>query len=132
MRRALALTAAAALIVLAGCNPNEDGPGLDKPVTSPPPPGVHTALSIEAAKDTHYRMLCDVRTYQSGPGQIANRYGVDHSGPFTDTIMSPNAHCTIELVSGPQVKVTLSKPGSTQTATVTTTGDAGKTLLHMW
>lgn len=128
MRPLLAVLGLAAL--LAACEP---GSGVDKPPPPVGPPGPHLALTIEAAKDAHYEMLCQVRTYQSGPGQYVNRYGVDTTGPYHDTVLSPNAHCNIKLISGPgPVKVTLSKPGSVQTATVVTPGDAGKTPLHVW
>lgn len=125
MRRAL--FAALTLLPLAACEP---GAGNDKQARYPEPPGPHLALAIEAAKDTHYQMLCQVRAYATGPGQYANRYGVDTSGPFKDTILSPNADCTAELVSGAgPVKITLTKPGTTTSATLTTPGPAGKTKL---
>jgi hypothetical protein len=126
---------------LVACN-NEDGAGPGKAPTSPMPPGPHIGLVIQADKTTHYQMLCDVRTYQAAPGQVANRYGVDKSGPFTDTIPSPNAHCTIMLINGPSVTVSLTKKdfpaGQSATAkdkasaTITTPGEAGKFTLHMW
>ena len=97
------------------------------------PPGVHIGLAIEAPKDTHYEMLCAVRAYHSGPGQLANRYGVDQTGPFKDVIPSPNAHCTAKIDSGAApVRVTLTKPGTTQSMTLDTVGDAGKKTLHVW
>ncbi len=117
-------------LALAGCDPNKVG--VNKPA-SPVPEGPHLDLNIEAAADTHYEMLCDVRTYQTPEGGYANRYGVTKAGPFKDYIASPTAHCTIKITSGsPPVKVTLSKPGTVQTAILNTVGDAGKVTLHVW
>jgi hypothetical protein len=125
VRAALALLATAAL--LAACEP---GSRVDKPVAAAPPSGPHLDLVIEAPKDTHYQMLCQVRTYQVAPGQYANRYGVDTTGPYKDTILSPNADCNAEIVTGPApVKITLSKPGTTTSATIDTPGPTGKTKL---
>jgi len=147
MRRAVPYAGLALVAVGAAVSPglsscNQDNPGLDRPAIAPPPPGPHIAVNVEADKATHYQALCDVRTYQSAPGQLANRYGLDKTGPFKDVILSPNAHCTIELIRGPSVKVTLTKidfpagrsatDKDTSTTTVTTPGDAGKFTLHLW
>ena len=128
MRLTLAPVAVLAFAApLAACEP---GSGVDKPVTAPPPAGPHLELTIAAPKDTHYQMLCQVRTYQVAPGQYANRYGVDTSGPYKDTILSPNADCNAEIVSGPgPVTITLTKPGAAQSITLTTPGPTGKTKL---
>lgn len=116
-----------AAATLCACRPGE---GTDAPPAYPPPPGPHLKLDIDAPKDTAYRMLCSIRSYRSGPGQYANRYGVDTKGPYHDTILSPNADCTAELLSGSgPVTITLSKPGATQTATLATPGPAGKVKL---
>ena len=115
-------------LVLAACEP--PGAGNPKTPTAAPPAGPHLDLKIEAAKDAHYQMLCQVRTYSTGPGQYANRYGVDTTGPYKDTILSPNADCNAELVTGTApVKITLSKPGTTTSATIETAGPAGKVKL---
>jgi len=128
MRRAL-LVAVLAPATLGACSP---GSGADSS-TSPPPPGPHVQLAVEAPATTHYEMLCDVRTYQVGPGQMANRYGVDKTGPYKDEIPSPNAHCTAKIVAGPApITVHLSKPGQTQSMVIDTVGDDGKKTVHMW
>jgi hypothetical protein len=129
-RKALLLTALlTAAGGLAACG---QGAGADK-ASTPTPAGPHIDLAVDAPKTTHYEMLCDVRTYQATPGQYVNRYGVDKTGPFSDAIPSPSAHCTAKIDSGPgPVKVTLSKAGATQTMTIDTVGDDGKQTLHVW
>ena len=87
-------------------------------------------LKIVASPATHYEMLCHVRTYKTPQGTIANRYGVVQSGPYADTVPSPNAQCQIKIVGGPgPITVSLSKPGVTRTVTVKTPGPAGQQPL---
>jgi hypothetical protein len=116
-------------MLLAGCAMRAAA----KQPAMPPPPGPHVRLTVEASKTTHYQMLCNIRTYEWAPEQYANRYGVDTTGPFSDLLLSPHAHCTAKIVSGPPpLRITLSKPGSTQSMTVSELGDAGKKTLHIW
>jgi hypothetical protein len=126
----LAPVAGAALTaMLAGCSP--DG-GADQPAVLEPP-GPHIRVSVDASKDTHYEMLCDIRTFEVSPEKLANRYGLDTTGPYSDVIPSRSAHCTARIDSGPApIRVTLSKSGVTQSMTIDTVGDAGKRTLHMW
>jgi hypothetical protein len=134
MRRIFSLTAALGLaLTLAACG-NEDGPGMDKQPEAALPPGPHVQIAVEAAADAHYQVLCEVRTYMAAPGQPANRYGIDKSGPFADTIPSPSAHCHAKLLTGtPPVKLNLTKPGATPVAaTITTPGAAGEIKFDMW
>ena len=127
--RGPALMAAPAFCLLAACNQSAS----DDKASALPPPGPHVQLAIDASPATHYEMLCDVRTYEAAPGQMANRYGVIKTGPYKDFIPSPNAHCTAKIDSGPTpIRVTLSKPGSIQSMTIDTGGDAGKKTLHIW
>ena len=129
MRPALALLAALTVAAPALAQPGLD-PGARDGQMAPMPPGPHLKLTIEASKATHYQMLCQVRRYRKGPGQFVNRYGVDTSGPYQDTVLSPNATCWAEIVTGPApVKITLAKPGAVQSITLTTPGPAGKTKL---
>ena len=87
-------------------------------------------LKVAANPATHYQMLCHVRTYKTPQGTLANQYGVDKSGPYSDTIPSPNAQCHIKIVGGPgPVTVSLSKPGVTRTVTVAKPGPAGEQPL---
>lgn len=111
--------------LLSGCGQDEPSPPL--------PPGPHVRLTVAASRHTHYEMLCDIRTYKTGPEQFANRYGIDTAGPFADVLPSPNAHCTARIDSGPSpIRITLSKPGSTQSMTIDAVGNAGKKTLHIW
>ncbi len=87
-------------------------------------------LKIAASPATHYQMLCHVRTYRSPQGVLVNRYGVDKSGPYSDTVPAPNAQCHIKIVGGAgPLTVSLSKPGVTKTVTVAKPGDAGEQML---
>ena len=87
-------------------------------------------LKIAAAPATHYQMLCHVRTYKTKEGGLANQYGVEKSGPYSDTIPSPNAQCHIKIVGGAgPLTVSLSKPGVMKTVTVAKPGDAGEQML---
>ena len=114
---------------LAACG---QGAGADK-ASAPVAAGPHIQVVIDAPRTTHYEMLCDVRTYQASPGQYVNRYGVDRTGPLSDVIPSPSAHCTAKIDAGPgPVTVTLSKAGSTQSMTIDAAGDGGKKTLHVW
>ncbi len=117
--------------ILAGCGQDSGGTGAPADVL---PPGPHVVITIEAAADAHYQVLCEVRAYQDAVGNAANRYGIDKSGPFTDTIPSPNAHCHAKLLAGaPPLKFTLTKPGAAPVAAqITTPGDAGEIKFDMW
>ena len=130
MRRGLLLMALlTAAGALAACGKTAD---VD-PASAPTAAGPQIQVAIAAPSATHYEMLCDVHTYQASPGQYVNRYGVDKTGPFSDVIPSPSAHCTAKIDSGPApVKVTLSKAGATQSMTIDTVGDDGKQTLHVW
>ena len=87
-------------------------------------------LKIAAAPATHYQMLCHVRTYKTAEGVLANQYGVDKSGPYSDTLPSPNAQCQIKIITGPApVTVSLSKPGVMRTVTIAKPGPAGQQSL---
>lgn len=114
---------------LAGCGqraPTEQA-------AAPPTPSPHVHLAVEASGRTHYEMLCQVRTYQWAPERYANRYGLDRTGRFSDDIPSPHAHCTAKIVTGPPpLRITLSKPGSTQSMVIGVVGDVGKQTLHIW
>ncbi len=97
------------------------------------PAGPTIKVAVDAPKSTHYEMLCDVTTYQASPGQYVNRYGLDKTGPVSDVIPSPSAHCTARIDSGPApVRVTLTKAASTQSMTIDALGDGGKKTLHVW
>jgi hypothetical protein len=71
-------------------------------------------------------------------GQYVNRYGVDKTGPFSDVIPSPSAHCTAKIDAGPTpIRVSLTKsdehqPAQTESMTIDAVGDAGKKTLHVW
>jgi hypothetical protein len=106
---------------------------MDKPAALQAPTGPHIQLVVEAPRTTHYEMLCQVRTYQASPGEYVNRFGVDRTGPLTDVIPSPNAHCTAKIDSGPApVRVTLIKSGASRSMTIDAVGDGGKKTLHVW
>lgn len=131
---ALAVLGGAAAFGLAACEKQDrDSIGATKP-EGPPPDGPHIDLNIEASKDTRYQMLCDVSVYKSADGVMANRFGVEKAGPYHDYIPSPTAHCTAKIVAGPgPLTVHLSKAGAQpQSMTITTVGDAGKSIVHMW
>lgn len=90
-------------------------------------------LKITAPPATHYQMLCHVRTYKTPEGGIANQYGVDKSGPYADTIPSPNAQCHVEIVGGAgPVTVSLSKPGASKSVTVAKAGPVGEQSLFIF
>ncbi len=96
-------------------------------------PGANLSLKIDAAPTASYQMLCHVRTNKNPGGGIANRYGVEKTGPYTDTLPSPIATCQVKKTGGPgPVTVTLYKPGVSRSVTVTTIGPAGQKPLTIF